>query len=34
MTDTVCDNTRGLALSESGQQYKVKRYRHSHLRLG
>jgi phage/plasmid-like protein (TIGR03299 family) len=33
VTDTVCDNTRGLALSENGQQYKIKHSRYSHLRL-
>ncbi|MGO4341520.1 DUF932 domain-containing protein [Pedococcus sp. 2YAF34] len=34
ITDTVCDNTRDLALAEPGQQYKVKHSRHSHARLG
>lgn len=34
ITDTVCDNTRDLALAESGQQYKVKHSRHSQARLG
>ncbi|MBV9920977.1 MAG: DUF932 domain-containing protein, partial [Pseudonocardia sp.] len=33
VTDVVCDNTRDLALSEAGQQYKVKHSRHSSLRL-
>jgi len=30
VTDTVCDNTRELALSESGQEVKVKHSRNSH----
>ena len=34
VTDVVCDNTRDLALSEEGQQYKVKHSRHSVARLG
>ena len=34
VTDTVCDNTRDLALSEHGQQYKVKHSRYSQLRIG
>jgi phage/plasmid-like protein (TIGR03299 family) len=34
VTDTVCDNTRELALAEKGQQLKVKHSRHSHLKLG
>jgi phage/plasmid-like protein (TIGR03299 family) len=33
VTDVVCDNTRELALSESGQQVKVKHSRYSHLRI-
>jgi len=33
VTDTVCDNTRELALSESGQEFKVKHSRHSHAQL-
>ena len=33
VTDTVCDNTRELALAEAGQSYKVKHSRHSTLRL-
>ena len=33
VTDTVCDNTRELALSESGQAYKVKHSRHSGAKL-
>ncbi len=33
VTDTVCDNTRELALSEPGQQFKVKHSRHSHAQL-
>lgn len=33
ITATVCDNTRELALSEAGQQTKVKHSRHSRLRL-
>jgi len=32
-TDTVCDNTRELALSERGQEVKVKHSRHSGLQL-
>ena len=31
--DTVCDNTRELALSERGQEVKVKHSRHSHAQL-
>ena len=34
VTDVVCDNTRDLALSEDGQEYKVKHSRHSVARLG
>lgn len=34
VTDTVCDNTRELALSEAGQEFKVKHSRHSRLQLG
>jgi len=33
VTATVCDNTRDLALSEAGQQLKVKHSRYSRLRL-
>jgi phage/plasmid-like protein (TIGR03299 family) len=33
VTATVCDNTRELALSEKGQQYKVKHSRHSNLKI-
>jgi phage/plasmid-like protein (TIGR03299 family) len=33
VTDTVCDNTRELALSEKGQAYKVKHSRYSNLRI-
>jgi phage/plasmid-like protein (TIGR03299 family) len=33
VTDTVCDNTREMALSEKGQTYKVKHSRHSHAQL-
>jgi len=33
VTDTVCDNTRELALSEVGQEVKVKHSRHSGLQL-
>ncbi len=33
VTDTVCDNTRELALAESGQAYKVKHSRHSSAKL-
>jgi phage/plasmid-like protein (TIGR03299 family) len=33
VTDTVCDNTRGLALAEKGQDYRVKHSRHSRMRL-
>ncbi len=33
ITDTVCDNTRELALSERGQEVKVKHSRHSGLQL-
>jgi phage/plasmid-like protein (TIGR03299 family) len=33
VTDTVCDNTRELALSEKGQQVKVKHSRYSQLRI-
>ena len=34
VTDTVCDNTRELALAESGQEVKVKHSRNSHAQLG
>ena len=34
VTDTVCDNTRELALAEHGQEVKVKHSRHSHAQLG
>ncbi len=33
VSDTVCDNTRELALAEKGQQYKVKHSRYSNLRI-
>ena len=33
VTDTVCDNTRELALSESGQEFKIKHSRNSRLQL-
>jgi phage/plasmid-like protein (TIGR03299 family) len=33
VTDTVCDNTRELALAEKGQQVKVKHSRYSQLRI-
>lgn len=33
VTDVVCDNTRAVALAETGQTYKVKHSRHSQLRL-
>ncbi len=33
VTDTVCDNTRALALAEQGQEFKVKHSRHSRLHL-
>jgi phage/plasmid-like protein (TIGR03299 family) len=33
VTDTVCDNTREMALSEKGQAYKVKHSRYSQIRL-
>ncbi len=33
VTDTVCDNTRELALAEAGQEFKVKHSRHSRLQL-
>jgi len=33
VTDTVCDNTRELALSETGQEFKVKHSRHSRTQL-
>jgi phage/plasmid-like protein (TIGR03299 family) len=33
VTDTVCDNTREQALSESGQTYKVKHSRYSKVKL-
>jgi len=34
VTDTVCDNARELALTESGQEFKVKHSRNSHAQLG
>jgi len=34
VTDTICDNTRELALSEVGQEFKVKHSRNSHAQLG
>lgn len=34
VTDTVCDNTRELALSEVGQEFKVKHSRNSRAQLG
>ena len=34
VTDTVCDNTRELALAESGQEFKVKHSRNSRAQLG
>jgi len=34
VTDTVCDNTRELALSERGQEVKVKHSRNSYAQLG
>jgi phage/plasmid-like protein (TIGR03299 family) len=33
VTDTVCDNTRDLALAERGQHYKVRHSKHSHARI-
>jgi phage/plasmid-like protein (TIGR03299 family) len=33
ITDTVCDNTRDLALAEKGQHYKIRHSRHSAARL-
>ena len=33
VTDTVCDNTREIALAEHGQTYKVKHSRYSHAKL-
>ena len=33
VTDTVCDNTRELALAETGQEFKVKHSRNSHAQL-
>jgi phage/plasmid-like protein (TIGR03299 family) len=33
VTDTVCDNTRSLALAEQGQAYKVKHSRYSDAKL-
>lgn len=33
VTDTVCDNTREMALAEKGQQVKVKHSRYSQLKL-
>ncbi len=34
VTDTVCDNTRELALAEVGQEFKVKHSRNSRAQLG
>jgi phage/plasmid-like protein (TIGR03299 family) len=34
VTDTVCDNTRELALAEAGQEFKVKHSRNSRAQLG
>jgi phage/plasmid-like protein (TIGR03299 family) len=34
VTDTVCDNTRELALAEAGQEFKVKHSRRSRAQLG
>ncbi len=34
VTDTVCDNTRELALAEQGQEFKVKHSRYSRAQLG
>ncbi len=34
VTDTVCDNTRELALAEVGQEVKVRHSRNSHAQLG
>ncbi len=34
VTDTVCDNTRELALAEAGQEVKVKHSRYSRAQLG
>ncbi len=34
VTDTVCDNTRAIALAETGQEFKVKHSRHSRAQLG
>ena len=33
VTDTVCDNTRDLALSEKGQEVRIKHSKNSHLQL-
>src|SRR4051812_36581484 len=33
VTDTVCDNTREIALAEHGQQYEVKHSKYSRARL-
>jgi phage/plasmid-like protein (TIGR03299 family) len=33
VTDVVCDNTRAIALTETGQQYKVKHSRYSRMRI-
>ena len=33
ITDTVCDNTREMALSEKGQSYKIKHSRFSKMRI-
>jgi phage/plasmid-like protein (TIGR03299 family) len=33
VTDTVCDNTRELALSEAGQEYKIRHSRYSRAQL-
>lgn len=34
VTDTICDNTRELALAEAGQEFKVKHSRNSRAQLG
>lgn len=34
VTDTICDNTRELALSEAAQEFKVKHSRNSRMQLG
>ena len=33
VTDTVCDNTRTIALAEKGQQYKIRHSKYSNLKL-